>query len=131
MDYDISEENILCALFTADCNASPPGTPYFQTLMIQMDGVNRVFARADPASTQVQHTISKQGQRAPTVPWNKKGNKGGKWSNSPAPSGKSHQAQDQSSGAGWKHYGSGDWWKSEKSDEWAATGKDPWSTPAK
>ncbi len=137
-DIDISEEQILCALFTADCGASLPGTPYFQTLLIQKDGVNMVLARADPASTQVYHSISKQGHRLATQPWNKQGKKGGKWGTFPATT--TGKGRDQTPAdtpavgfAGWKNYGGMDWWKSaDKSDDyWQTSGKDPWNTPQK
>ena len=113
---------------TADCTASAAGTPYLQTLLIEKDGENMVLARADPSSTLVYHSITQQGHRLATQPWNKQGKKGGKWGASPSPS--TGKGRDQAQAEpGWKNYGGGDWWKSD--DYGQTSGKDPWNTPQK
>ncbi len=130
LDQEISDEQLLCALMTAECTASVAGTPYFQTLLIDKDGENMVFARADPSSTMVYHSINQQGFRVSTQPWNKQGKKGGKWGAAPSPPPTTGKGRDQTpTDPGWKNYGGGEWWKSE--DYWQTSGKDPWNTPQK
>jgi hypothetical protein len=123
-NVDINENQVLCALMTADCYASAPGTPYFQTLSIIKDGVRMVFARADPNNAHVVHTINSEGFRLAGTPYKqggaKKGGKGAPYQQQPA----------GNSGQGWVNRGASSnnsWWKTE--DTWAATGKDPWNSP--
>ena len=104
---DITQEQVLFAMMTADCTASAAGTPYFQTLVIEKDGMNHVFARADPGNLNVAHSISQEGFRVAAPTWNKAGNNG-KWGPplSPATTGRGTRDQGYQ---GWGNYLTGGW----------------------
>ena len=124
----INEDQVLCALMTADCFASVQGTPCFQTLSVIRDGVRMVFARADPTNAHVAHTINSEGFRLAVTPYKQGGTKkGGGKGAAPYP----YYQQPSGSSQGWVNRGASSnnsWWKAE--DSWAATGKDPWNSPA-
>jgi hypothetical protein len=128
----ITDETVLCALMTADCFASAPGTPCFQTLSIVKDDVRMMFARADPANTQVTHTINSDGFRVAAAPYKQMGKKGGKGAPYQQPSGKAATAWSPA----WRGYadtrGAG---ASSSSGWWEPPAPEPWSqwtsSPAK
>ena len=123
--YDaLSDENILCALSSCVCPASGQvPVLYFQILMVENEkGEKCSFARADPYSKHVVHSITTEGFRIPgssATPWNKKAKGQGKATMTASP------ARDNS----YWHSGVG-WWSSspgqqQRTDGWAHS--DPWS----
>ena len=121
----LSDENILCALSSCTCPASGQvPVPYFQILMVANEkGVKCIFARADPHSKHVSHTINSEGFRIATpaaTPWNKK--KGSSKGTAAMP------ASPSRDNSYWTASGTG-WWNAspanQQSDGWAHS--DPWS----
>ena len=128
--YDaLSDENILCALSSCVCPASGQvPVLYFQILMVENEkGEKCIFARADPYSKHVTHSINSEGFRianSTATPWNKKSKGSGKGAAAMPAS----PARDNS----YWNTGTG-WWSAnqaqQQQDAWAHS--DPWSAGGK